>query len=281
LPKRRRRPLRPATHPLPAHRRDRALAATPITQIGAWRGPWRHSLLGALIGGDAHHRPRPVATGRDRHLRAPILRLAGAITDDYAGGWRAPEPAQATAGPVTPGSRPDASSTSRPPDQSNCRGSWRRENLPCTNGTKLSAPAATGRRTGSPTARLTPSRARSGHDHAILAPDPRRRAIGSPWQRHYVSDLGHLRPPDYIMPDHGVIEAQCASVLEPHDHFHINQMSAPLRPLLVRLGRGIYHRHVPRLMDVRTGSAGYQPSPSRWQWSRERRSGKPWRRRTG
>jgi hypothetical protein len=23
----------------------------PITQIGAWRGPWRHSLLGAQIGG--------------------------------------------------------------------------------------------------------------------------------------------------------------------------------------------------------------------------------------
>src|SRR6266851_5441851 len=27
-------------------------AAKPITQVGAWRGPWRHSLLGAQIGGD-------------------------------------------------------------------------------------------------------------------------------------------------------------------------------------------------------------------------------------
>ena len=68
MPKRRRRPLRPATRPLPAHGRDRASAAAPITQIGAWRGPWRHSLLGAQIGGSRAHANSDGVTTRSRSL---------------------------------------------------------------------------------------------------------------------------------------------------------------------------------------------------------------------
>jgi hypothetical protein len=62
--------------------------------------------------------------------------------------------------------------------------------------------------------------------------------------------FGYLRPSGHIMLIMEVIEALCTSILEPHDHFHINHARA--------LGRSLHATQITRFGRNAGGQVGDQ-----------------------